>query len=138
LQLTANWNSSEIVDIDPAITAATGAKAGDRLPFVPDWTATISASYSREVAAGWIGQLFLGYNHLAPQSGQFGQPSVGDSRDLLRVRIGVEKDRFGVYLFGSNLLGEDGAIYSQEVPGGATGYTMDYPRQLGVEVQFNY
>ena len=88
-----------------------------------------------------MGQLLRGLQPSGnPQSGQFGQPSVGDlPRSLgLRARVGVEKDRFGVYLFGSNLLGEDGPIYSQEVPNGVTGYTMDYPRQLGVEMQFNF
>ena len=34
--------------------------------------------------------------------------------------------------------GSDGAIYAQTPTGGVETYTQDYPRQLGVEVQFKY
>ena len=62
---------------------------------------------------------------------------MGDDRELLRVRAGASNDSFGVYLFGDNLLGEDGAIYSQNTVGDLFALTQDYPRQIGIELTYD-
>ena len=85
-----------------------------------------------------MGHVSLGYSHIAAQYGQFGTTAKGDDRDLLRGRIGATFKDFGVYVFGDNLLDENGAIYSQSPVGGLTTYTQDYPRQVGIEVTYDF
>ena len=137
--MTGNWNTAEWTDIDPSLAATTGVEEGDRLPFVPDdWTLALSGDYSWNVGGAWMGRIFAGYSHIEPQLGQFGTDAQGDSRDLLRARVGIENDRFGIFLFGKNLLDEDGAIYSQTPVGGLQTFTQDYPRQVGIELRVRY
>ena len=131
-------NESEWTDFTPAIEASNPVSDGDRLPFVPDWTVALSVDYSWELRSGWQGLVNVAYNHLEPQLGQFASNSEGDPRDLVRLRVGFENERYGIYFFGKNLLGEDGAIYSQTPSGGLSVFTQDYPRQAGVEVQLNF
>ncbi len=138
-QFASNWNNSEFTAINPAFAAATGAQNGDRLPFVPEWTATLSASYAWAVGDSWAGLASVGLSHLEDQLGQFGLGGVrGDTRDLLRARFGFSNERFGIYLFGTNLGDEDGAIYAQQPAGGVAAFTQDHPRQVGLELTLDF
>jgi len=136
-QFSTNWNQSEFTNINPTFAAAAGARNGDRLPFVPAWTGTLSASYAWALGDTWAGQAFLGLSHIDDQLGQFGPGASADSRDLLRARFGFSNERFGIHLFGNNLLGEDGAIYANSGRG-PTIYTQDHPRQIGVELSLDF
>ena len=137
-ELSGNWNQAEFTRLDPVVEALTGAQVGDRLPFVPKWTLTASVSDEMPVAGAWKLEAYLGFTHLEPQSGQFGSTAIGDSRDLLRARIGLTNGPIGAYLFGNNLLDENGAIYAQNPTGGVVAYTQDYPRQIGAEFRYSY
>ena len=55
----------------------------------------------------------------------------------MRARFGFSNERFGIHLFGNNLLGEDGAIYANSGRG-PTIYTQDHPRQIGVELSLDF
>jgi len=136
-QFSTNWNQSELTNINPTFAAAAGARNGDRLPFVPAWTGTLSASYAWALGDTWAGQAFLGLSHIDDQLGQFGPGASADTRDLLRARFGFSNERFGIHLFGNNLLGEDGAIYANSGRG-PTIYTQDHPRQIGVELSLDF
>ncbi len=136
-QFSANWNESEFTNINPAFAAASEARNGDRLPFVPAWTGTLSASYAWALNDAWAGQAFLGMSHIDDQLGQFGPGASGDTRDLMRARFGFSSERFGIHLFGNNLLGEDGAIWANSGRG-APIYTQDHPRQIGVEISLDF
>lgn len=138
VQATANVNSAEFNALNPAIAAATGVEEGDRLPLVPESTVSLTGNYSWTLGRGWLGQASAGYSHIAKQYGQFGTLQSGDSRDLLRTRIGAENETFGLWLFGSNLLEEHGAIYVQQPASGLAFSTQDYPRQIGVEASYRY
>lgn len=137
LQLSANWNSAEYVSINPVVSAVMGANKGDRIALVPEWTMSLMASYSWMLAGNWRGMANLSLSHIEPQFGQFGRDArEGGARDLLRARIGAETGRLGIFLFGNNLLGEDEAIYRPFI-GGAETFTQDYPRQLGIEINYH-
>lgn len=138
LDAALNWNSAEFSQIDPALLAATGAQVGDRLPFVPEWTLSLNANYSWTLTGGWEGGLFAGYSYIAEQAGRFATQSEGDARNLLSFRVGARSDKFGVYLFGRNVLNEDGAIYAQTPIGGVQTFSQDYPRQLGIEITVDF
>ena len=138
VQVTANFNRNEFVELDPVLDAIVIAEEGDELPFVPDKTLSATASYSWSLSGNWTGHASLSYSHIGSQLGQFGTDAEGDNRDLLRVRVGASIGNFGIYAFGKNLLKESGAIYSQTPVSGFVTYTQDYPRQIGVELSYDF
>ncbi len=147
LSLNGNWNSSEFSNVVPIVAAtltppftpeSIGAESGQRLPFVPPWNVTAAVNYVWSVGAGWQGHFNVTLNHLDGQWGQFGANAVrGDPRSLLRARFGFQRERFGVFLFGRNLLNEDAIIYNQQPTGGLPVFTRDAPRQIGLELTFD-
>ncbi|WIO74957.1 TonB-dependent receptor [Porticoccaceae bacterium LTM1] len=136
MSLTGNWNSAEIVSANDL--GASGAENGDRIPFVPKWTAAMSTSYKWAVSDVWAGLISMTFSHIDGQYGQFGADDArkGDVRNLLRARIGAENGKFGVYLYGNNLLNEQGEIFNQNPAGGAPLFTEDSPRLVGVEFTY--
>ena len=84
-----------------------------------------------------LGHASTSFSFIGKQAGLFATTAVGDDRQLLRARFGASNESFGVYLFGNNLLGEDGAIYSQNPVGGLFALTQDYPRQVGIELTYD-
>jgi len=146
--LTANWLSAEFTNVNTYISAtlrppfapeSVGASNGESLPFVPEWTATFAMNYTWTFGSDWEGLANVSWNHLDGQFGQFGaNTSRGDSRDLLRARVGVAKGAYGIFLFGRNLLDEDATIFNQRPTGGVPIFTRDIPRQLGVELTYNF
>jgi iron complex outermembrane recepter protein len=137
-QVTGNWNDAHFTEIDPRISEETGVEEGDRLPVVPEWTASFAASYDWKLGRKWRGAASVAYSHIEPQVGLFGSDAMGDSRDLLRARVGFTNGVFGINLFGTNLLGENGAIYLDAPVGGLPSMTQDYPRQVGLEVTYDF
>lgn len=137
LRANANWTRSEFKNVDSSLGALVGVENGDERPFTPDWTVSGSATYDWALTGSLRGFAYLGFSHIEPQLGAFGTTAEGGSRDLLRARLGVHTNAFGVYLFGSNLLNEDGAIFSQNPVGGATVFTQDYPQVIGLEFTFD-
>ncbi len=110
----------------------------DERAFVAEWTAALAATYGWSVNQNWGGQFSLSYTHLEAQLGQFGSPSPGGSRDLLRARFGFPSGSWGYFVFGNNLLNENDAINAQTPVGGLRTFTRDYPTQVGVEVTFDF
>jgi outer membrane receptor protein involved in Fe transport len=67
----------------------------------------------------------------------FAAPSDGTT--TLDLRLGVEGNAWGVYLFGDNLTDEDGAVdvYSSGVPGTGPA-TRLRPRTFGVNLRYSF
>lgn len=138
LELTANWNDAHFSTIDPAIAEFIPLQVGDRPPYVPEWTASAAANYVRPVTTTWVGMASLGFSHIEPQWGLFTDTIVlGDSRNLLRARIGATNGSWGIYLFGKNLLNENGAVFV-EPPSEGGRSIQDYPREVGLELTFDF
>jgi len=146
--LTVNWLSAEYANVNTYIAAtltppftpeSLGPSEGEALQFVPEWTATLAANYTWTIGSGWDGIANVSWNHLDGQYGQFGANTTrGDARDLLRARFGIARDAWGIFLFGRNLLDADGTIFNQAPTGGVPIFTRDYPRQVGVEMTYNF
>ncbi|MFN3387903.1 MAG: TonB-dependent receptor [Allosphingosinicella sp.] len=137
LQSSGNVNSTEFVNIvNPAAFAGTpNIAVGKQLATVPDFTASFGATYQgRSGIAG--ADLFLNamYSYIAEQ-GDTGDPlgRLGDDHDLLRARAGLKWDKFGIFLFGENLLGDKDPI---QISG--SGITRYYPRVIGLELSFDF
>ena len=127
MQFNANWADSEFTKLDPALDAVLLKDEGDELPLVPERTYSLLVDYNWPLAGNWEGHASTSYSFIGEQAGLFATTASGDDRQLLRVRVGASNDRYGAYLFGNNLLGEDGAIYSQNPVGGLFALTQDYP-----------
>jgi hypothetical protein len=139
LRATGNWNDGHFTSLHPAIQDAANVKEGDRIPYVPEYTAALAATYAWPVTDRWMGQAVLSYSHYGAQDGPVGAGNtVGDSRNLLGMRFGFDNGSFGFYVFGNNLTDENGAIFSQAPEGGIRAFTQDYPRQIGLEVTYNF
>jgi len=164
LTFSGNLNSSEFTDVDPdalafintdfsgllvpppvgplppvAINPPRFSGDGERLPLVPEYTFSVMASYDTALGdTGWNLNLNSTFSLIGGQVGQFGGSVEGDDRNLLRARLGVRNDRFGIYLVGTNLLDEDTVIYNQQPLGGAPVVTRDYPRTIGLEVTADF
>ena len=124
--------------VPPFTPESLGPRDGETLPFVPDFSGTLSVNYDWEFDNGWNGLLNVAHNHLAGQWGQFGGGAIqGGARNLLRARVGMYNDTWGVFLFGRNLLDEDAIIYNQAPTGGLPVFTQDYPRQVGIEFTYD-
>lgn len=142
LSIVGNWNSSEYSRISPAGIAA-GAAVGDRISYVPDWTATAGVDYKRPLNDRWTAHVNASYNHVEAMRGGFGSlaelavppnPSgLGGVRDLVSTRIGLQGDKLGIYFVGTNLLNEHDPVTI-----GSGIQTLDYPRTLGFEVTSSF
>ena len=143
LTFAGNWNSAEYSSITPLGVIA-GATEGERISYVPEWTATVGVDYQRSIAnTDWKAHVNTSFSHIEAMRGGFGSNATlsvpatangfGGERDLLRARIGVKNDHFGAYLVGTNLLNEEGPVTI------GTGIaTLEYPRTLGFELSANF
>jgi iron complex outermembrane receptor protein len=142
LSLVGNWNSSEFSSVTPAGIAA-GAAVGDRISYVPDWTATVGVDYKRPIGSNWLAHVNTSYNHIEEMRGGFGflanlsvppnPGGFGGKRDLISARIGAQRDKLGVYFVGTNLLNEHDPVTI-----GSGIQTLDYPRTLGFEITSDF
>jgi len=134
---TANWNSTEfrnVLDLGDA-----SALEGQRINFVPEWSFSMMANYVWSISDQLNGLINISYSHKDGQFGQFGTlAQKGDSRDLMRMRVGVNTEALGLYIYANNLLNESGQIYSQIPANGVALITQDYPRVIGIELETRF
>ena len=83
-----------------------GGVDGDRLPNIPRFSGSLRATYSRPLAAGWVGTLGAGVRALDRRYSDVNH--AFDSRPLpgygaLDLQASVSNDRYTIRLFGKNL-----------------------------------
>lgn len=137
LQSSGNVNSTKFKRIvNPASFAATpNIAVGKQLATVPEFTTNIGFTYEAPVGFS-DASLFLSSNYsYISEQGDTGDPlgRYGDSHNLLRARAGLKWDKFGVFLFGENLLADKDPI---QISG--SGQTRYYPRTIGAELTFDF
>ena len=135
--LAANIADGELTRVDPAVSAATGIEEGSDLSGQPDSTLALSTNYTWSMGDNWQGIANLTYSYIGEQI-TAESPMPGDARNLLRGRIGGYYKNFGVFLFGNNLLDEDGFVRRSNVEGGAVTGIVDRPRQIGIEITYDF
>jgi outer membrane receptor protein involved in Fe transport len=121
-----------------------GGFDGDRLPYVPKLSGTLSANYEWDLGGDLTANVGASYSH---SSGQFSSytltPSLSHLRfrgyDTLSAQIGVRRGPLEVLIYGKNLTDEAGITYyyaGQSALGGTipaqTGLIR--PREIGVRV----
>ena len=121
------------------ITASTGKK-GDPIPFSPKWTASASATYNWPLNARLNGLVRADYAYTGKTQSTFRKTdpyytSYGNY-STVNLRIGVENEKWGAYLFCQNLTDKVGNL-SVTSGYGYTGLTYSIlPRTVGLNVRF--
>ncbi|HZH08527.1 MAG TPA: TonB-dependent receptor, partial [Lautropia sp.] len=134
---SANLNQTEFVRlVNPAVFAATPhIRVGRQVASVPDKTLNLGATYQQPIGLGGA-DIFLSaqYSYIAEQA-DVGDPlgRFGSDHNLLRARVGLQWDNFGIHLFGENLLEDKDPIIVS-----GSGSSRYYPRVIGVEVSFDF
>ena len=138
LEALGSWINAKITEDAPGL----GAKNGDKLPYVPDITATLNADYSWHafsnysmfVGSSWsyVGTRYTDFTTSAAVEGHARLPGY----DSLKVYLGVDNGRFNAELYGTNLTNSLGMLtYANNGGANQTGLaTFVSPRTIGVEV----
>lgn len=148
------YTDAKLTDDLPGIDIGTGSLVppgydGDRLPYAPEWSATISADYQWTLSGG--AEAFVGGNvHLmSDQATDFdptyrmvlGRRQSIDGYATVGLRAGVDIDPFRVTVFAHNLTNSGGLVnvgaYGAR-PGGAIDATPIRPRTFGATVEWGF
>ena len=145
IEIVATYNVTENLTFDTSVSLVDAAytadiegsniSEGDTPENVSDVTASASLSYIQPGffrAYDLFGRLGVSY------TSDRGNPAYdtytnGDALTLVDGRIGLEGERYGIFLFADNMTNEDGAIsYVSLTTGQASRYR---PRSIGVELR---
>lgn len=122
-------------------TTSTG-QPGDRIPGVPRWTAAASATYEFPLTDSLNGLVRADYAYSGNRTSTF-RPTdayfvATPGYSLLNLRVGVERENWGAYLFVRNATNSL-AITSQSSSLGSARYTWTTPpRTFGASVRANF
>lgn len=134
-------------------TVATSGLKGDRIPHVPKIMAGGSAQYNWELSPALWGFARVDFNHVGGSWSDFRPDYLYarhvDAHTLVNARIGVEDpdDKWGVYLFATNLLNSTAISQSSSsaISSGANiaapGRTLvnsATPRTIGINLRSNF
>jgi iron complex outermembrane recepter protein len=145
LQLAANATGlSALLTSDQVATGATPTSAtgvtGDRIPNIPEITATVSAQYEWALGsdltalvrsdASYVGRSYTDFHY----SSSTPYYSLGDYT-VFNGRAGITKDGWGVFLYGNNLFNRIAIISAANLIGGDTETAVTVPpRTLGLNL----
>lgn len=95
------WNDSELRDDN----AFLGAKAGDRLPAVPERTASVSLLYEVALSSEWVASLQADYSYIGKSALNFneGSSAAMGGYGILNTKIQFTTDRWKLGLYARNL-----------------------------------
>ncbi|OAN56578.1 TonB-dependent receptor [Sphingobium sp. TCM1] len=146
LTLAAGYSDAKLTEDQSnsalQVTGSTGLK-GDRLPNVPKWSASATASYSWPLFADYDGLLRADYAYTGDMANGFGPTtnpyyeSYGNYSSV-NLRTGIERKDRGIYLFVQNLTNEVG------LTGAASGLGYDRlvysipPRTIGINTRVSF
>ena len=106
--------------------------SGNEFPYAPNWSTALGVAFTVDEA--WVGDV-----HVASQDSFFSEREndprlkVG-GRHLLNMRVGYERDRWGLFFLGRNLLNEAFLHQAWENPMGMLMGRSGEPRTFAVEL----
>ena len=103
--------------------AAFPAAVGNKTPKTTDWTLNAGVQYTRPVAGEINLLLRADYQHRDKKYWQIDNVDVQEPVDTIDLRIGVESERWGLYLTGRNITDEK--FYSDYNPREFSGLDVD-------------
>jgi iron complex outermembrane receptor protein len=119
---------------DEFVTSISGAASdlsGSEFSYAPRWTAALGGNY--RWADGFVANLNANYrSKVFTQTGFEQGDSQVASRVLVNAKVGYEADRWGVYLYGKNILDEE---YMSYLRASTSQAVLGDPRVVGVILQ---
>jgi iron complex outermembrane receptor protein len=153
LSLTINgaYNEAQLQDDLPPIGepgVVPGIK-GDRLPFAPEWTATLSAEYEWSVTANAVAFLGGSFRSISDQKtdfdpayrAAFGQRLEIEGYETLDLRAGLDFGNFNLTIYGKNVTDSDGLAEAGDFltrPGNLVTASAIQRRTIGATVGFSF
>ncbi|MFT4248087.1 MAG: TonB-dependent receptor [Pseudomonas sp.] len=127
-------------------SSSTLGLAGDRIPNIPRWTATLSAAYQWSLTENLDGMARLDANYVGASQTTFrpNDPNRVETGNytLLNARVGVESysGKWGAYLYVNNLTDKVAIVSSSYIASyHPYGYVYSArPRSIGVDVKYNF
>ena len=146
VSLNGALTDTHLKDDTPALS---GGKAGDPLPFTPEWSASLNANYEWSVGAQAMAYIGGSLRHLSDQTASYdlayrtahGKQRTVESYDVFDLQTGVDFGRWTLELYGKNLTDADGKTSTGgigSVPLGALPTGVIRPRTYGLTVGFNF
>jgi outer membrane receptor protein involved in Fe transport len=151
LGFNAAYTKSELT----SVISGTPFMAGYQLPYVPEWSFSLTADYEWELQNGWNAQVGGGYRWLdkvwlgSVQSGPFASPSVqAPSYSVLDFNANVRNGAMAFKLYARNLTNkrafqgatQGATVASDAILGGAkqADFPILQPRTVGIGVDYSF
>ncbi|WP_379071008.1 TonB-dependent receptor [Mesorhizobium sp. UC22_110] len=135
LELTGGigYTKSEMVDVTPE-SMLTGAREGNRVPQVPEWTANLGLGYRLPGEALGVSGNFtanVSYQYVGTRVSDLADKEELEPYHTINARIGWENEKYGFYGFVNNLLDERPLAYSLTMAPGVRGVYIGRGRVFG-------
>lgn len=142
LNLRASAAYTDAVLTSPA--PAAGGLDGDRLPFVPKVTSSLTADYRWALTGGWGATAGGSVNYIGSRTSTFSllQPVDVPSYTTFNLNFGLETENWRLSMYGKNL-GDERGITSLIAAGVSPAFNpylagVIVPRTVGVEVTYKF
>ncbi len=139
LELTFGGTYNEAELDTPVLDSATLGviPAGNKLLLVPEVTFNASLAYTRPVSSTLNGWVRATWQYTGSRYGDLANTQELDAYNILNARIGVEADKWSVYLFADNLTDEL-AVYAPGTQGTLDTIIVNQPRTIGLKLSYRY
>lgn len=139
LALSGGWQDGRLVRVDPASTAIPGS----RVPASPRWSGTVSAGYSTDMFSDLSLSTSLSLQYVDDQASAETTPSNPTGSETaaykkLSAQVSVDGSRWGLTLFGDNLLDEIIELQNASLVETEHFTTLGRPRTVGLRLRVNF
>lgn len=137
LNLAAAYNHNEFDRAAPQ----TGYVRGERLPGSFENNGSVGLQYDFTLNQDWSGFARADYVHTGDIRLKFGRAEGAtfvtlEPQNIGNLRVGLQRDRLGIELYGRNITDERGVASSDDPDLGGT-QILIRPREVGVEVRYS-
>jgi iron complex outermembrane recepter protein len=142
LDFSGAYNNAEINDPN-ANAEASGITPGTRVLNVPRFTATLGLNYTTAINDTLKGMLNVTSSVVGDTRDQAAFPQILPTYNLLDARAGVTSDRWGAYLFATNLTNKvaeltiNNTVFAWQTYA-ITRVSTNQPRTVGLDFQYKF
>jgi iron complex outermembrane recepter protein len=107
------YTDAALTSVSPGVTTATGAQAGDSLPFTPKWAGSATADYMWPLSASLNGTLGATYRYQGSKDSDYPADTLNTNvripaYDTFEIRTGLNWTRYKAQFRVANLFNERG------------------------------
>lgn len=142
LQLSGGlgYTESEMVNVS-AQSKLAGAREGNQVPQVPEWTGNLGLAYQLPGETFGLGGNFnaaVGYQYVGSRYADLANREEMEEYHMVNSKLGWENDSVGFYGFANNLLDERPLAYSLTLAPDVRGVYVGRGRVLGVGASMKF